>query len=464
MGHPVPIGKLFLARIEQRHDIVVGQQNAVHRVDGRHLLVAILGRGDHVDELIDSRIGNPRVILRAGRIGGFGAPIAALLVAGVHGLAPDIPDHVIVETADAVDILRRVDRAKRRRDPDLGEAVDERLYGAHQRRAAQKNFEAEGLAGLRIDHLVALELIARGLEQCDGLLQIVTHLLRIAVDRIGVGRGEHVSRNLVLQAVQDFQFLTLRQAGGRQFRSPEETVHALQPAIGEVLVHVLKVEGIVQRTAHAGVLEQVTAHVGHQRLHDACGTEAVRQGLADDAPVLHRLEIIAGGPAAGALFLVEIDISRLEGLELCFRIVEVNVGHDAEIVGADIGRQVRTPIVLAQLVADRRARLHGGDLIGTGPHRQFQRALGNVALIAVRILALPPVLRKNGKLADDFRKLAIALLVEGESHFPLAGLLCGFDMAIIIGEAHAIGLGAVEAEDDVVRRDRLAIGPLCFRP
>jgi hypothetical protein len=133
------------------------------------------------------------------------------------------------------------------------------------------------LPGLGIDHPVALQLPTGLLQQADGRAQVIAHLVGVATDGVGVGGCEHPRRDLVLQPVEDFQFLSLGQAGGRKLGAPEEAIDPLQAAIGKVLVEILEVVGVVQRFADPRVLEDVTAHVRHESLHDADGLEGIGQ-------------------------------------------------------------------------------------------------------------------------------------------------------------------------------------------
>ncbi|MCY1297518.1 hypothetical protein D9M70_469610 [compost metagenome] len=136
-----------------------------------------------------------------------------MLVAGHQCLRPDAVDHVIVEASDAIGVLGVIDGADAGIDTDLLHTVDERGDRALERRVGQKQFEAEGFASLHVDEAVALQLVAGLLEQRERLAQVVAHLLRVAIDGVGVGRGEDLGRNLVLQLLQDGLFPAFRQSG-----------------------------------------------------------------------------------------------------------------------------------------------------------------------------------------------------------------------------------------------------------
>ena len=63
------------------------------------------------------------------------------------------------------------------------------------------------------------------------------------------------------------------------------------------------------------------------------------------------------------------------------------------------------------------------DPIGAGTQRQLERGRGDIALAALRIGALPPMLRQDRELPDDLRQFAVARRVEGELDLALARLL-----------------------------------------
>ena len=138
----------------------------------------------------------------------------------------------------------------------------------------EQELDRERLAGLGVDELLVADLVAGLLEQAQRLAQIGAHRLRAAADRIGVGGGEHLGRHLVAHGLEDFELLALRQAGGGELGALEIAGDALVLAEEELLVHLLEIEGEVERAAHARVLELVAPGVEGEGLHDArdCGS------------------------------------------------------------------------------------------------------------------------------------------------------------------------------------------------
>ncbi len=79
MGDAVPVGDALVAGIEQRHDVVIGEQHPVHRLDRRHLLVAVGCEDDHLDQRVDRGIGDAGIIARTRPVGGGRSPEFGLL-------------------------------------------------------------------------------------------------------------------------------------------------------------------------------------------------------------------------------------------------------------------------------------------------------------------------------------------------------------------------------------------------
>ena len=71
-------------------------------------------------------------------------------------------------------------------------------------------------------------------------------------------------------------------------------------------------------------------------------------------------------------------------------------------------------MVLHPLQRQRPSRDKLLDAIGTRTQRLLQRRRGDVALAALAVSALPPMLRQYRELPDNLRKLAIAWRIEAE--------------------------------------------------
>src|SRR5690606_27186201 len=114
--------------------------------------------------------------------------------------------------------------AHRRLNADLLQVSREGERNGLDSRAAQHDFESQRLAGLRIDHTAALQLIARIVQHADSYFQVLTQLLRIAVDRVLVGLRKDPGRHLILYLVEDLKLPALRKAGRGKLGTEEEAV------------------------------------------------------------------------------------------------------------------------------------------------------------------------------------------------------------------------------------------------
>ncbi|MCY1243888.1 hypothetical protein D9M72_569270 [compost metagenome] len=64
MGEVVPIGDAHRLRIEERHDVVVGEKDAVERPRGRDQFIAVRREDHSANELVDRRIGDAGIVSR----------------------------------------------------------------------------------------------------------------------------------------------------------------------------------------------------------------------------------------------------------------------------------------------------------------------------------------------------------------------------------------------------------------
>ena len=63
MTEAVPVGVAVIKRLEQRDDVVVGQQDPVEGVRRRHQIVAAAGIDDAVDQRVDDRANRSQLVL-----------------------------------------------------------------------------------------------------------------------------------------------------------------------------------------------------------------------------------------------------------------------------------------------------------------------------------------------------------------------------------------------------------------
>src|SRR6185312_17168995 len=123
-----------------------------------------------------------------------------------------------------------------------------------ERGTIHQDLNAE-LLPVGIDQLIAVKMISGGGEQVERRLEIGALLGWVPRNRIGIGRGEYLGRNLVLHRIEDVEFPASRQAGGGERRAEKKRIDALVLAVEHRLVQCLEVEGVVERFAHADVLE-----------------------------------------------------------------------------------------------------------------------------------------------------------------------------------------------------------------
>src|SRR5262249_59970323 len=127
----------------------------------------------------------------------------------------------------------------------------------------------------------------------------------------------------------------------------------------------------------------------------------------NDAPVALRRDFVGGRPQVAAVLKTEVHVASLEGLELDRRVAVVVVADDIPVVLTRIDGEVLAPIVGNTLQRDPTAGNECVDLIGAAAERRIKRRL-------VELSALPIVLRKNCKLADNQRQFTIAASLESE--------------------------------------------------
>ena len=106
---------------------------------------------------------------------------------------------------------------------------------------------------------------------------------------------------------------------------------------------------------------------------------------------------------------MEIDRAGLERLERDLPLAVIFEPQPAEVVLADVDRQVLGPIVVAQLVFDEAPLLERLDPIGAGAERRLQRR-------SVEVAPLPPRGGEDRHAGDDEMGVAGALLDEAHQH------------------------------------------------
>src|SRR3974390_3010626 len=98
-----------------------------------------------------------------------------------------------------------------------------------------------------------------------------------------------------------------------------------------------------------------------------------------------------------------VGLIGLKGFERDDVVAEKFEAQLIEIVLADLHREVRAPIVLHPLEANRTAGDKILDAVGTRTERRLERGGGNVALAAFAIGTFPVMLRQDQEFADNMR-------------------------------------------------------------
>ena len=120
-----------------------------------------------------------------------------------------VDDHVEIETADAILILRVIGHSDRCRDSDAFKRWLEKQRNALGGWVLRQDFDGNRLA-VAINELLVTHLKPRFLQKPRALPQIGAHRLRIAADRIDIGLREDFGRHLVAYRLENLQFAPFR--------------------------------------------------------------------------------------------------------------------------------------------------------------------------------------------------------------------------------------------------------------
>jgi hypothetical protein len=116
----------------------------------------------------------------------------------------------------------------------------------------------------------------------------------------------------------------------------------------ELLVHLLEVEGEVERASHPRVLELVAPRVEGEGPHQP--PVALGEFLEHHPLVVDRGKIVGHGPGLGAVLDAPVRMVGLEGFQCHGRIAKILEADLVEVVAPDIDVQILGPIVLHPLV------------------------------------------------------------------------------------------------------------------
>ena len=202
--------------------------------------------------------------------------------------------------------------------------------------------------------LVIAHLVARLPHEPHPLAQIGAHVLGCAGDRIGIRGGEDLGRHLVAQRFQDLELLPLRQPGTGQLGALEVAVDPPVLTEEELLVHLLEIEGEIERASHPRILELVAPRVEGEGPHDP--PVALGEFLEDDPLLLDRGKIVSRGPVLGTVLGAPVRMVGLEGFQCDRWVTKILVANFVEVVAPDIDVQILGPIVLHPRVNHRCGR------------------------------------------------------------------------------------------------------------
>jgi len=356
--------------------------------------------------------------------------------------------------------LRGVDRAHRHADTEPVERGLVEQKDALKTRIFGEEFDRVGLAGLGVDELLVADLVAGGFEKPQRFAQIVAHVLRIAVDRVGVSRGEYFGGDLVAHAFEDFELAPLRQPGGGEFEALEIAGDARVLPEENLLVHLLEIERVIESPPDARILKLGAAGIEGESLHQAGIID--RKFFAQHALVGDRREIVGHGPVLGAVLVAPVDRIGLERFERHGGVAKIFEAQFFEIIAADIDVEVLAPIVLDAFEDDGAAGREVLDAVSAAAERRLERGFAGVALLAVFVGAFPPCFGQDDEFADDLRQLVVAGTIEGEGDLAIAGLLDFDGVPVICGIVGAVFLEHREGKNHVLGRHRRAVVPLRF--
>ncbi len=268
-------------------------------------------------------------------------------------------------------------------------------------------------------------------QQLERLTQVVSRPAAAVCGRCLVRRCEHFIGDTAAVTLEDLSLLALRQAGGSELRVRKVAFGTRVLPEKQVLVGPLEIEGVGERSAHARVLEDLTAGVEYKPLH--AGWQLVRNRFLLEPTIAYGRHVVVKRPCLGLVFGAKVDLTGLQGLtDDCIITIEVDTDL-VKVILAFVDRQAITPVVLDPLLNDEPSCFEASDPIRSTRQRRFQRRL-------LELPMFPVVLRQNWQLTHNQRKLAVAFFAKGELDAPFADLF-GADNALIVEAVVRLTLG-----------------------
>src|SRR5262245_25926434 len=264
-----------------------------------------------------------------------------------------------------------------------------------------------------------------------------------------------LGRHLVTQRFQDVEFLPLRQPRTGQFGALEVAVDPPVLTEEELPVHLLEIEGKIERASNPRILKLVASRVEGEGPHDP--PVALGEFAEDEPLLLDRRNIVRHGPVLGTVLGAPVRVVGLEGFQCDRRVTKILVANFVEVIAPDINVQTVGPIVFHPPVNHHTAGHELLDAVGAIAERRLERGCAYVALLARRVASFPPVLGQYSELSEDHWHFPIVGGTENESDLALAALLNSHDVAVKGADEGVVFLVGLEGIDHVLDRNRLAV-------
>src|SRR5690606_4315495 len=217
----------------------------------------------------------------------------------------------------------------------------------------------------------------------------------------------------------------------------------------EVLIYPVEVEKLNERLAYPPILKDGAARVKDERIH-AGGQTAFKFLLAYLAVPQGR-EVVSRCPAARIIFRSGVINTRLECFEGRIRIPEILIGDAADIVVADVHREITPPVIRVKAIGDALSRNGAIEEIGAAADGRIKARRAEIALLI-------DMLRDDRHQAEDQRYFTVAIRRKDELHRALADALDLFDLGVIgLVVRPALVAQRFQRIDHILDRDRLTI-------
>src|SRR5262249_26317276 len=184
----------------------------------------------------------------------------------------------------------------------------------------------------------------------------------------------------VTDLLQDLKLPSFGHAGAGELGAVEVARYPFVLSEENLLVHLLKIEGKIERKPHPRVLELVAPSVEGKSLHDP--EAALRKLFAHHAIFLDCRKVVRGRPVLGDVLRAPIELIGLERLQSDIGVAKILEAQLVEIIAPDVDVEILCPIVLHPFVDDGTTRNKILDFIGTIAERRVPTGAPDVALFS----------------------------------------------------------------------------------